>query len=581
MEIPFIKFQKKSLSDAIARWRHPIFVWGVWAGMFVAALLFVARYGHNVPYYDEWSLVYTLAGTHAIDLEWLWYPRNGHRIAVPKLVLIALLPAAGWDFRTSMYVSVILLGAASGALIWAACRYRGETSYADAIFPLLWLNWGHYDNMIWGWQLTQVLPIAVAGLLLGAVARWRLNPPFPIAVLASIGVVTLPLSGVPGLALTPGFALWLLEIGRRRWQQRRNKPRQEAAVLWMITSLALLLVPAYFVDLRNTGVSSPDLISSARTSLSFLAHGFGPAAEALRPWSTLIILILFTGATFALLQALWVRGPGRRSHALALLFPLIAFAGIALSVGIARPGYAFPHRYYLFAVPALSWLCLATHLARHEGIARGGRVTLLALALLAVVYNTSVGLGYASARSAAMATFEADMRAGVPPSQLIARHQRALLPFPEDGGAYWHEPLEFCFDVLSRNGIGAFEALAPEPIFHEVDIRKVAELSFMDDAETAVLEWLWTLVEVQHIAGVRIMHPRLLLGDDARSELEWARNSAEPFSRDRRYVHWWMEHEISATVWIYDTVSTLRIALPANGTVSDAPELRLLIVADE
>lgn len=568
------------LTTNVARWSRPIFVWGIWAGMFVAALLFVWRYGHNVPYYDEWSLVYVLAGEQSVDLEWLWYPRNGHRIAVPKLVLLGLYTITGWDFRAGMYVCVLLLGAASWALIRAAGWRRGSMSYADATFPLLLLNWGHYDNMIWGWQLTQVLPIAVAGLLLGAIVRWRLDPPFPIAVLASIGVVTLPLSGVPGLACTPGFALWLLEAGRQRWLRGRGGPRHEAAVIWAITGLALLLVPAYFMDLRNAGVPPPDAIRSAKSILSFLAHGFGPATVALRPWSIVIALAVFAVATTWMIRALQDAEPSRRSYALALAFALIAFVGLAVSIGVGRPSTSFPHRYYLFAAPALCWVYLTTGLPRHEGVARAGRTTLLALSLAAAVYNTSVGLGHASMRSTAMHVFKADMRRGVPPSELVARHQRTLLPYPEEGGAYWHEPLASSFEMLRDARIGDFTALAPQPHLREVDIKEVAALSLIDDSQGPVSGWLWELNEPRHVAGVRIMQPREVLnnGTGAAWTLEWTRNPAEPFSKGRRYVHWWSENEASATVWIYDTIATLRVALPKNGVTASVPELRLLIL---
>src|SRR5690606_10373735 len=107
--------------------------------MFVAALSFVARYGHNVPYYDHWSLVPVLSGEQPVDLQWLWDPRNGHRIAIPKLLLVSLQQLTDWDSRTGMYASVILLGVASGALVRAAGVRRGYTSFADVTIPLLLL----------------------------------------------------------------------------------------------------------------------------------------------------------------------------------------------------------------------------------------------------------------------------------------------------------------------------------------------------------------------------------------------------------------------------------------------------------
>jgi len=567
--------RRRPWTASFSLWSRPVFVWGVWAGMFIAAFLFVWRYGHNVPYYDEWSLVYVLSGERSVDLEWLWSPRNGHRIAVPKLLLVGLHALAGWDFRNGMFACVVLLGLASAALVWAVGRSRGATRYSDALFPLLLLNWGHYDNMLWGWQFTQVLPIAIAVVLLAMIVRWRLAPPFPVAVIASIGVIALPLSGVPGLACAPGFALWLLEAGRRRWLWATGVMRRQALVIWALAGVALLLVPAYFVGLHGTGAPPPDALRIAKAVLSFLAHGFGLAAQTLWPWPIPVVWGLFAAATFCVLTAFWAEEASRRSYALALLFVLIALAGIVVSVGVGRPTTTFPHRYFLFAVPLLCWVYLAADLARRERTARAGRAAMLALSLAATVYNTSAGLSLASARSSAMGAFEADVRAGSPPSELIAHHQRTLLPYPETGGAYWHEGLGFSFDALRRAEIGAFAALVREADFREVAAEGIAERSFVNDPEAPVSGWIWEFIEPRHIAGVRMVPARHLSQgweEVGASTLQWARRSGEPFANDRRYVHWWTEGEPSATVWIYDTVATLRIPLPDDALGAGASE---------
>ena len=38
-------------------WVGPVFVWGVGASMMLAALVFVAAYSGNVPFWDDWTLV--------------------------------------------------------------------------------------------------------------------------------------------------------------------------------------------------------------------------------------------------------------------------------------------------------------------------------------------------------------------------------------------------------------------------------------------------------------------------------------------------------------------------------------------
>ena len=111
--------------------------------MAIAALAFVWRFGSDVPFWDEWNLVDALTGARPITLEWLWAPHNGHRIPLPKLLLLGLYKLSGGDFRVGMYFDVAALAAIAAAMMWASRRMRqGEPSYVDAVFPLLLLHLG-------------------------------------------------------------------------------------------------------------------------------------------------------------------------------------------------------------------------------------------------------------------------------------------------------------------------------------------------------------------------------------------------------------------------------------------------------
>ena len=192
-----------------------VFVWGVWAVVLLADLWLVSRFGSNVPYWDEWSMVPVLAGEQAVTPAWLWNSHNGHRIPVPRLVLLALYGLTGDDFRAGMYFNVLILAAGAAALMLASRGLRGESAVADAVFPLLLLSWGHYENLLWTWQTTQVLPLVIVCLLLALGARHGLELPFALSVAAGVGVMLLPLCGVPGLVYVPALALWVVAAGAR------------------------------------------------------------------------------------------------------------------------------------------------------------------------------------------------------------------------------------------------------------------------------------------------------------------------------------------------------------------------------
>src|SRR4051794_5713707 len=101
-----------------------IFVWATWGLMLAAALMFVWRYGSNVPSWDEWDMVPTLTGEQPISATWLWSQHNEHRIPLPRLLFLLLNHVAGPDFRVMMFFNLLAMGVLAFALILAAQRQR-------------------------------------------------------------------------------------------------------------------------------------------------------------------------------------------------------------------------------------------------------------------------------------------------------------------------------------------------------------------------------------------------------------------------------------------------------------------------
>src|SRR5262249_49531576 len=162
------------------------------------------------------------------------------------------------------------------------------------------------------------------------------------------------------------------------------------------------------------------------------------------------------------------RDVSTRSRSFAMLSFLVAFSGVAFAVGVARPGETFPPRYFLFAVPAWWWAYFVFDIYGRAWRRRLALTGLLSLAVAVSVVGFRVGLEYAKNRDAQLTAFESDLRKGMPPSQLVARYYRTLLPWPEDGGAYFHDELAANFFGLSKRGIGAFKSLGPERSFDKV-----------------------------------------------------------------------------------------------------------------
>jgi hypothetical protein len=442
------------------------------------------------------------------------------------------------------------------------------------------LNWGHYENLLWSWQVTQVIPtVIVLGLLL-TIVRFGTKLTGLVSTCCGLAVAALPLCGVPGLAYVPGFALWLAEVGRQSWRPNSTTGRRDALIAWALAAVAVVLIPIYFIGLK-TSVSQPfQPLRSSKTMMAFVARGLGPAAPALQRWSYVLVFGVFLSAVAVLLLALRNRDVSIRSRGFAMLMFMVAFSGLAFAVGVARPRETFPPRYFLLAVPIWWWAyfvfdeyCRAW--TRHLAL-----TGLLSLAVAASGVGFGVGLQYAKHRDAQLTAFESDLRKGMPPSQLVARHQRTFWPFPVDGGASFHDFLTARFSELRKRGIGAFESLGPEGRFRQVPLSEVAQLIGSSRTSEGLTQ-TWTFTEDLFVHGVRITIPATRDASSGAAvpgyEIFWAKNSHEGFSKDRRYVDLWLPQERDATFWVYDRVLQLRINLHDASGVYGAPEICLLL----
>ena len=75
-----------------------------------------------------------------MNLGWLWSEHNGHRIPLPRLVLLGIYGATGSDFRAGMYFNVLVLSFLALVMIQTAAAQRGYVSYTDAFFAVVLLS---------------------------------------------------------------------------------------------------------------------------------------------------------------------------------------------------------------------------------------------------------------------------------------------------------------------------------------------------------------------------------------------------------------------------------------------------------
>jgi hypothetical protein len=285
--------------------------------MAAAAVGFVQRYAYPLPYADEWSLLSAMTGQQPLTLEWLWSAHNEHRVFLPRLVILGLGWATGWDYGLMAQFNVAVLALLAAVLIATARAIRGRNTLGDAVFPLVLLSWSHHANLVWRFQIGFVLPMMLSTLALALVARWR-RLTLAGALVITICLLGAGACGANGICFALPIAAWFVLTaiweGKGDYPRSSERPttnlrsvpgcakkgtvpisddRSPAGRLGLLVQAALLagFAALYFWDFRLPPQHSrpPGVGACVRTTLEFVAGSLGPAAEVIWPLSALIV----------------------------------------------------------------------------------------------------------------------------------------------------------------------------------------------------------------------------------------------------------------------------------------------------
>jgi len=485
----------------------------VWAVMLAAALALVVMYGSNMPIWDDWDIIPTATGHRPVTVEWLWSQHNEHRVPLPRLLTLAMTRLIAMDFRTGMYFNVLATSVLGLGMILTARRVRGSSRYLDAFFPIAVMNWGQAINFLWCWQVQYSASILLAGAMLMLIARCTRPPQLLPAVAAGVCVVLLPLCGANGLGLVPALALWLAYVALLQRRIGTSAGRRNAIVMAAFASSAVLLIGLYFVGYHRVPyfhlTRNPRVIVTS--AAQFLTMGFGPGVVGLGfdhrvPmffWqfvcAGVVGLFLITG--WVLLKTWWTQSEQRARTSGLFLF-LVAMASLALGLGMGR--LAFETRYVTLSVPALCAVYLAWTIYGSPRLQNIVRAILFATVLIVLVPNTFWGWRWANYIKSHLVPFERDIKAGIPPYQLLQRY------------ADLHQDNELMMDympMLRSARVGAFRYLRDDPPLREISLPLVPVQSHNMQWQDGVARstgdkgWLtFTLAGDIQVAGIQLRY---------------------------------------------------------------------------
>jgi hypothetical protein len=557
-----------------------VFVWAVWALLFLALLVFVGKYGGRTPYIDEWLIVSRLTGDEPITLQWLWQPHLEHRLPIPKLTLLASLWVTGGDFRAGMILQVAVAAALTFAMIRAARKLRGWTSYADAFFPVAILQLAHCENYLWSWQLHHLLILGLVGTILLVVLRAGPQLRVKHGVIVAICLALLPLCGGPGLAFVLLFALWLAYAGIRRLRLAPARIHAPKGLCFISLSAIVLLV--FVLDrYRLPAIGEfPGLRIVTETSLAFLTLSFGPSASSLGAFPGAAVAGLLAVTALLLAWSVWRAPPAGHLRILGLLLFFGASAALAVGVGWQRPGALVPY-HGIYTVPILCSLYFAWGACARPPVAQFVHMGLFTLVTFFLWANTRDGLALAQDRRQKTLSLEQDIRAGIPLYSLLNRHSEVLWLHND-----LHEFIASRMQMLRRAKYEPFTSLVDNPPFDEVPLPlEPAALHDMEwNGRTGTTKTNGGYVDFApsqpiHVAGLRV---KVSLRDPSRLayfRMYW-RTGDQDFSDRDHFERAISAHEPPLTIYLGKTLARLRIHPDFTPLEFQIDELTLLVPRD-
>lgn len=233
-------------------------------------LLYILRlHAIDMPFYDQWHFASIIdhAKTGSLTFHDFWAPNNEHRILFPKILMLTVALASGWNLNFEIAISVLI-----GIGIFFELIYLINKLYKDLKIPfpfwfipttsLFVFSLSQWENWFLGWQLQIFLMVfsTIGGFI--ALSTKPLRPKH---------IITAILSGlVASYSFATGLLFW--PIGLFLLLANNNvtkKLRLNFSLIWILISTTVAF--AYFYNLQKPP-HHPTLLAGLYDPLTFLRY---------------------------------------------------------------------------------------------------------------------------------------------------------------------------------------------------------------------------------------------------------------------------------------------------------------------
>jgi hypothetical protein len=140
------------------------FPWFIFYLILIANLVcFIEKFGINIPYWDQWSLVdlYEKTFIGKSSFSDFFSLNNEHRVLFPKLIFVTLAYLSNWNIKVELYFNLALSLIMFIALYRISClchNHRNFIFYASNLLVCVFIfSIGQYENWLWGFQIAWFL----------------------------------------------------------------------------------------------------------------------------------------------------------------------------------------------------------------------------------------------------------------------------------------------------------------------------------------------------------------------------------------------------------------------------------------
>jgi hypothetical protein len=222
-------------------------LWLGWLIPFASAAAFIAIYGVDVPYVDQWGLAWLF--TAAADGHGLWLQLrsciNEHPVLFPKLVWLATAFTTKWNTRADMAVNLAVLLVTFIAIERIQTRETWQrvdwtAALATLAVSLLMFSFVNYDTLLFGACLPYIAVDACAVLAIYALVAARDCPILGLAIAWT-------LCAIASFSSLQGMLAWLVitPCVIASMKSRRSAATAIGATMLLAAAACVLFVLAF------------------------------------------------------------------------------------------------------------------------------------------------------------------------------------------------------------------------------------------------------------------------------------------------------------------------------------------------